>query len=160
MLASRERGRRGARIFKGTTTFRRRGPTGTLFLHDIPGLDELIHHGLNSCCNVAAWPGRQRSQERQDFVRHRFHRQVSILGHIGNPSVCNVMTPPREGSSARNTTVGRRRTGRLEWWRSFCAASRAGAGRLRFSIQHSARQPRSWTRASERLVAHPISAPS
>ena len=59
MLASRESGRRGARIFKGTTTVRRRGPTGTLFLHDIPGLEQLIGHVLKAFGNAAAWPHRQ-----------------------------------------------------------------------------------------------------
>ena len=55
---------RRAGAFNNLAAFGRSGPARSFFVCNVPGLEKLIDHGLNSCCNVAAWPGRQRSQER------------------------------------------------------------------------------------------------
>jgi hypothetical protein len=48
-----------ARAFNSLAAFCRSGPARSVFVRNIPRLEEFIRHGLNSCCNVAGWTGRQ-----------------------------------------------------------------------------------------------------
>ena len=71
--------RQSARTFNNVASCCCSGPARSLFVRNIPGLEEFIRHGLNSGCDVAAWPDRQGSQQRYHFVRHRFHHQQNAL---------------------------------------------------------------------------------